>query len=115
VLWALTGGFASVALLLLGITLGIHRSYARPGFPQRRMDLDPGAVACPACGGKMAEGYLPVLAGVHWREPGAPVGLPNALSGLPGTVGWRRRPLVHAFRCGTCEIISFQYGRSMPT
>lgn len=110
VLWALTSGVGCVLLLILAIGLALHRSLRRPGDPQRRMPVEPGAIACPACGGKMAEGYLVLLAGVHWREPGQPVGLPHALGGLPGTVGWRGRPRLHAFRCTACEILSAQYG-----
>ena len=33
-----------------------------------------------------------------------------AIGGFPGTVGWRGRPLVHAFRCTGCEILALQYG-----
>jgi len=58
----------------------------------------------------MAEGYLPLLAGVHWRGPDDPVGMPHALRGLPGTVGLRTRPKVHAFRCEPCEVVIFRYG-----
>jgi hypothetical protein len=110
VLWALTSGLGCVLLLILAVGLGLQRAFVRPGAPQRRMQVDSGSVGCPACGGKMAEGYLVLLAGLHWREPGEPVGLPHALSGLPGTVGWRARPRLHAFRCTQCEIVSAQYG-----
>jgi hypothetical protein len=110
VLWALTSGLGCVLLLIFAVGLGLQRALRRPGAPQRRMPVDPGSMACPACGGKMAEGYLVLLAGVHWREPDQPVGLPHALSGLPGTVGWRGRPRLHAFRCTSCEILSAQYG-----
>jgi hypothetical protein len=110
VLWALTSGVGCVLLLLFAVGLGLQRALRQPGDPQRRMEVDPDAMACPSCGGKMAEGYLVLLAGVHWREPGQPVGLPHALGGLPGTVGWRGRPRLHAFRCTACEIVSAQYG-----
>ena len=61
-------------------------------------------------GTQLAEGYVVLLAGVHWREPGQPIGMPHALGGLPGTVGWRGRPRLHAFRCPSCEILIAQYG-----
>ena len=59
----------------------------------------------------MAEGYLATLSGIHWRDAGQPIGLPHALGGLPGTVSMRRRPMLHAFHCAHCEVVSFQYGR----
>jgi hypothetical protein len=46
----------------------------------------------------------------YWRHPGEPVGLPHALSGLPGTVGRQRRPRLHAFRCEGCSVITLKYG-----
>jgi hypothetical protein len=110
VLWALTSGVGCVLLLILAVGAGLHRALRRPGSPQRLMPVESGSVVCPACGGKMAEGYLVLLSGVHWREPGQPLGLPHALSGLPGTVGWRGRPRLHAFRCTSCEILTAQYG-----
>jgi hypothetical protein len=58
----------------------------------------------------MAEGYLPILSGIHWRRPDQPIGLPHALSGMPGTVGWKGRPCLHAFRCEACRIVTFGYG-----
>lgn len=38
------------------------------------------------------------------------VGLPHALAGLPGTVGWRGRPRPHALRCAPCQVITLRYG-----
>jgi hypothetical protein len=110
VLWALTSGLACVLLLIALVGLVLQRALRAAGIPQRALPVDPDAVACPACGGKMAEGYLLLLAGLHWREPGEPVGLPSALGGLPGTVGWRGRPRLHALRCTACEILTAQYG-----
>jgi hypothetical protein len=59
----------------------------------------------------MEEGYLPLVSGIQWRKGSEPIGLPHALKGLAGTVGWRGRPRLHAFRCSRCEIVSFQYGK----
>lgn len=100
-----------VVLVLVLVLLGlfVQRSFTRPGVPSTRFDLPPGAAACPRCRAPMAEGYLPLLASVHWRDAGRPVGLPHALAGLPGTIGWRERPRVHAYRCPTCAIVTFQY------
>jgi hypothetical protein len=115
VLWSISGGAASLLLLIASIGAWAHQSLTTPAFPRRRMNVEGTALACPVCGGEMAEGYLPMLAGVHWRGLGQPVGTPHNLSGLPGTVGWRRRPLLHAFRCPECQIVSFQYGAPPPT
>ena len=56
----------------------------------------------------IACGFL--LAALHWRAIEEPIGMPHALSGLPGTVGWRTRPRLHGFRCATCSIVTFKYG-----
>ncbi len=110
VLWLVSAlvGLLLLPLILVGVVL--HRNLGRVGSPQRRMDVDPGQVLCPACGAKMSEGYIPVTAGIHWRDAGQRIGLPSAVHGLAGTVGWRRRPMLHAFQCAQCEIVSFQYG-----
>jgi hypothetical protein len=110
VLFAIIGGLAGLLLLLVGVGVWLQKSFSRPAAPRRRMRVVPDSVRCPSCGGAMDEGYLPLLAGTHWRRLGEPIGLPHALGGLPGTVGWRGRPLVHAFRCAGCEILTFQYG-----
>jgi hypothetical protein len=115
VLWAMTGLIGAVILVIAGLGVAIHRSFVTPGQPQLRMEVDPSAVGCPVCERKMGEGYLPLLAGLHWRELGEPVGLPHALSGLPGTFGWRGRPRLHAFRCTACQVVTFQYGRPPAT
>jgi len=109
-LWFISGavGLMLAGLLVLGIVL--TRSFAQPVQPARRMAVDPQKVRCPACDEAMDEGYLPILAGIHWRKPDEPIGLPHALRGLPGTVSWRARPRLHAFRCLPCQIVTFQYG-----
>jgi len=109
-LWALSSGLGCVLLLIALVGLGLQRAFTRPAAPQRRMEVDRDALACPACGGKLTEGYVVPLAGVHWREPDQPIGMPSALGGLPGTVSWRGRRRLHAFRCASCEILIAQYG-----
>jgi hypothetical protein len=110
VLWAFTGGIAGFVLLILAGALIIHRSLTATPFLTSYLDVDGKRMACPQCSAEMAEGYLAVLSGLHWRAPGEPIGMPHALSGLPGTVGWRARPRLHAFRCEACEVVTIKYG-----
>lgn len=110
VLGSVSAGVGFALLLLVSLGAWIHRSLvARPKLTSY-LDVEPKDVTCPACGNEMAEGYLPILAGIHWRRPDEPIGLPHALSGLPGTVGQRGRPCLHAFRCEACQIVTFRYG-----
>lgn len=104
-----------LVLMLVLLGLFLQRSFTRPGVPNTRFDLADlaaGGPACPRCRAPMAEGYLPLLAGIHWRDAGQPVGLPHALAGLPGTTGWRARARLHAYRCPSCAIMTFQYART---
>ncbi|MGI9592124.1 MAG: hypothetical protein ACR2P8_12200, partial [Myxococcota bacterium] len=94
----LTSVSAVTVALLLGLLLGalvIQRSVTQSATLTTRMDLGSDSPPCPRCGKEMSEGYLPLLAGLHWRKRGEPTGLPHALGGLPGTVGWRGRPRLH--------------------
>ena len=112
VLWVLTAGIVGFVLLLFAGAWIVHRSLTAAPFLTSRLDLDGKRMHCPECGQDMEEGYLALLAGLHWRKPDEPIGLPHALSGLPGTVGWRARPRLHAFRCPACDIMTFKYGSS---
>lgn len=106
---------AVIVALLLGLVLAalvIQRCATRPPELTSRMDVTAAAVRCPRCEKPMEEGYLPLLAGLHWRAQNQPTGVPHALGGLPGTVGWRGRPRLHAYRCEPCEIITLRYGRA---
>jgi hypothetical protein len=109
-LWLISGALAMLLVGVLALAAGLTRSFTRPVQPVRRLKAEPREVRCPACGKVMDEGYLALLSGIHWRRLGEPVGLPHALAGMPGTVGWRRRPRLHAFRCVPCEVVTFQYG-----
>jgi hypothetical protein len=113
-LWFISGSVGLFVSLLLAFGIFLTGSFTRAGVPARRIAADPGDVCCPACGKQMDEGYLPLVAGIHWRTLREPIGLPHALAGLPGTVGWRGRPRLHAFRCVPCEIVTFQYGAARP-
>ena len=109
----LTAMAAVIASLLLGVFLVasvVSRSVSQRPALTTRFDGLGSPFPCPRCGKPMEEGYLPLLAGVHWRHQDDPVGLPHALGGLPGTVGLRRRPKLHAFRCEPCQAVIFRYG-----
>jgi hypothetical protein len=111
----LTSMSAVIVALLLGlvlVALVIQRSVTRLPTLTSRMDVTVAAVRCPRCEKPMKEGYLPLLAGLHWRDTNQPTGVPHAFGGLPGTVGWRGRPRLHAYRCEPCEIITLRYGRA---
>jgi hypothetical protein len=109
-LWFISGALAFPVAGILAFGAFLTRSFTRPVVPARRIAADPSDLRCPACGKQLDEGYLAILSGIHWRELGQPIGLPHALRGLAGTVGWRARPRLHAFRCVPCEIVTFQYG-----
>jgi hypothetical protein len=109
-LWSLTGGTVVIVLLILWAGIAAHRSYAAPALLTSYLDADAKDVTCPQCGAEMVEGYLALLAGLHWRQIDEPIGTPHALGGLPGTVGWRARPRLHGFRCEACSIVTFKYG-----
>jgi hypothetical protein len=111
ILVSLGAAVGFVILLLVSVGAWIHRSLTAAPRLTAHLGLGTKDVHCPACGAVMAEGYLPLLSGVHWRRIDEPIGLPHALSGLPGTVGWRGRPCLHAFHCETCRIVTFGYGR----
>lgn len=106
-LWSLVGMVAVALLLLVLIGTFLERSFGRAAEPSTRFDS--GAVVCPRCGAAMREGYLPLLAPIHWRDPGDPIGLPTVFTGLPGTVGWRGRARVAAFRCAPCGIVTLRH------
>ena len=117
---ALTGLAAVVVSLLLGLVLvglRVQRSLSQPRpltservreSARSRADA---SLACPNCEKPMTEGYLPLVAGIHWREKDEPAGLPHALGGLEGTVGWPRPASLHALRCEACEVVLFRYGK----
>ena len=110
VLGSFVGLLAAVGILLLAAGAFLHRSFTRPEHPARRLQAEPRDVRCPACGKAMDEGYVPLLAGMSWRRLGEPIGLPHALRGMPGSVGWRGRPRLHAVRCVPCEVVTLQLG-----
>jgi len=110
--WSVAGAVALLVAMIFAGGVAIHRGFAGPVFMTSDMEVDPRQLSCPKCSVQMGEGYLVLLAGLHWRSPDEPVGMPHALKGLPGTVGWRTRPRLHAFRCEACSIVTFQYGKT---
>lgn len=107
-------GSTIVVLVLLVVLAGlrVQRSFRAVRPTTTRFDGPPAGLSCPQCSAPMSEGFLVPMAGVHWRDGGQPVGLPTALGGLPGTVGWRGRPRLHAYRCEKCDVATFRYGAS---
>lgn len=101
-----------VAALLFAFLIAkvVSRSLTQTPTLTTRFEPIPTPFPCPRCAKPMEEGYLPLVAGIHWRGTSQPIGLPHALAGLPGTVGWRGRPRVHAYRCEACKVVIFRYG-----
>jgi hypothetical protein len=102
----------AIALLLL-VLLGIiiQRNINKTPALTSRFDSAGRGMKCPRCEASMGEGYLIPAAGVHWRNVGQPLGLPHALGGMPGTFSWTGRACLHAYRCESCEISTFRYGK----
>ena len=109
---ALAAVVVCFALTLVLVGIGVQRSLTQVPSLTTRLDFAPERVRCPRCDKPMAEGYLPLVAGLHWRGRDEPVGVTNALGGLPGTASWRGRARVHALRCEPCELLLMRYGRS---
>ncbi|MBW2291305.1 MAG: hypothetical protein JRG94_03240 [Deltaproteobacteria bacterium] len=101
-----------VAALLFAFLIAkvVSRSLTKTPTLTTRFEPIPTPFPCPRCAKPMEEGYLPLVAGIHWRQTSEPIGLPHALAGLPGTVGWLGRPRVHAYRCEACTVVIFRYG-----
>ena len=110
-LWILSGAIVLILLFIVVVGWFIHRSYTQQPKPTSHLDLCGQSITCPRCDSDMTEGYLPLLAGLHWRSLGEPVGMPHVFAGLPGTIGWRGRPRLHAYHCETCQVITLKYGR----
>lgn len=106
-----------IFILALGFIYYVYNSYNKPSSekfvkPTTNMDLDHGTFPdCPKCGSTMTEGYMPTVGGVTWRDRDEAIGIPTMFTGLHGTTFWVKRPLLHAFHCRQCEIITFKYGK----
>ena len=103
-----------ILLLALGFFYYIYTSYRKPepgDFVQPTTNLDLGSkiTNCPKCSKEMDEGYMPTVGGVSWRDKDEPIGIPTIFNGLRGTTFWVKRPLLHAFHCKKCGIITFKY------
>jgi hypothetical protein len=107
-------GLSGLTLTALALSLGVawfaQRSFA--GAIKLTSEFAPGDlpnVSCCGCSAAMEPGYIVPFGGIHWREQDQPIGLPTAFGGLPGTVGWRGRPRLQAFRCEACGIVTFKH------
>lgn len=113
--------FSSMVLVVFGIisllifiafAYHVYKSFKKTGKPvslTTKFEGDRANVICPECGSPMDEGYIPGVGGINWRDRGDPIGLPTMISGLPGTVFWFKRPLLHAFNCKQCALVVFKY------
>lgn len=99
-------------LIFIAAAVFIYKSFKKrknPVILSTEFSITGEQILCPECGNKMTEGYIPGVGGINWRERMGPVGLPNILTGLPGTVYWRKRPVLHAFNCKQCAVVTFKY------
>ena len=112
-------GLSGLTLIFIALVLGFawfaQRSFA--GVPELTAEFaeeESVSVSCSGCSSAMDVGYIVPFGGIHWRDADQPIGLPTALGGLPGTVGWRGRPRLQAFHCTACGIVTFKYVRVDP-
>ena len=112
-------GLSGLTLIFIALVLGFawfaQRSFA--GVPELTAEFaeeESASVSCSGCSSAMDVGYIVPFGGIHWRDADQPIGLPTALGGLPGTVGWRGRPRLQAFHCTACGIVTFKYVRVDP-
>lgn len=68
---------------------------------------------CPQCRDWMKPGFVSVSSGLHWlnRDAG-PLGT-DFLESIPGTHAIMRPNRLPAWRCRSCENITFRYGRDI--
>ena len=101
-------------IIFLASALYVYKSFKKREIPvklsTRISNTD--RILCPECSGEMTEGYIPGVGGINWRERKDPVGLPTMLTGLPGTIFWVKRPILHAFNCKKCSVVIFRYGKN---
>ena len=115
VLMSVIGGGLFFLLLSAGFGFYIYGAFKKPSNNNQiktttRIELE--KAFCPVCKNEMSEGFMPTVGGVSWRDMDEPVGMPTILNGLPGTTYWVKRPLLHAFHCKACRLITFKYGKS---
>ena len=99
-------------LIFLALAYIFYRAYKRTGDPRKlttEFNAGKEKFICPECSTVMEEGYIPGVGGINWRERTEPPGMPTIVSGLPGTVYWMKRPMLHAFHCRDCGVVTFRY------
>ncbi len=106
---------AFMLLFVFGAVFFLYRSHKKPepgALSGLTTDMKlKGEVHCPKCNEHMAEGYLPMGFGIHWRNIDQPIGLPTIFGALPGTLFLFKRPKLHAYHCTRCKIVIFQYNK----
>jgi hypothetical protein len=110
IMWAFAGMLVVSVALILALGFFLHRSYADVPALTTRFAAGPSQLSCASCGQPMRAGYVVPMGGIHWRDGGEAIGLPLVIGGLPGTVGWKGRPRLQAFRCQTCDVVTFKHG-----
>jgi len=65
---------------------------------------------CPQCQQTMQTGFLPVSQGMHFIR-GDGKAASHFAEDIPGTHAIMRTNKLPAYRCKSCELILFQYGR----
>lgn len=101
-------------LIFLLLAIYIYKSFRKVRSPIKlstEISVAKDKIICPECLIEMEEGYIPGVGGINWRKRKDPIGLPNMLTGLPGTVFWFKRPILHAFKCKKCSVVIFKYGK----
>jgi hypothetical protein len=64
---------------------------------------------CPICGEKNDEGYIATRHGIWWIKDEPKIFHPRGFERL--TEGLLSSASVEAYRCPTCQIVLFSYGR----
>ncbi len=71
-------------------------------------------ILCPQCSAVMSEGYIPTVAdGIFWFPRDQTPRVNPMAQSLPNTSAWMRYARLHAWRCESCSLVLFKYGRQM--
>ncbi|MEM1109020.1 MAG: PF20097 family protein [Planctomycetota bacterium] len=69
-------------------------------------------IRCPECRQRMTPGHVAVSQGLHWmRRAEGPYG--DFAENIPGTHAVMRANRLPAWRCSSCMLITFRFGRDV--